>query len=66
MKRKTWALASLALLLAAIAAICLTVIVIDPFQVYRPATRYLPPIDRTTQVYANVLSCLCGQCRKED
>ena len=53
MKRKTWALASLALLLAAIAAICLTVIVIDPFQVYRPATRYLPPIDRTTQVYAN-------------
>ena len=40
-------------LLAAIAAICLTVIVIDPFQVYRPATRYLPPIDRTTQVYAN-------------
>ena len=53
MKRKTWALASLALLLTAIAAICLTVIVIDPFQVYRPATRYLPPIDRTTQVYAN-------------
>ena len=53
MKRKTWALASLALLLAAIAAICLTVIVIDPFQVYRPATHYLPPIDRTTQVYAN-------------
>ena len=53
MKRKTWALASLALLLAAIAAISLTVIVIDPFQVYRPATRYLPPIDRTTQVYAN-------------
>lgn len=53
MKRKTWALLSLALLAAAIAATCLTVIFIDPFQVYRLATRYVPPIDRTTQVYAN-------------
>lgn len=32
MKRKTWALLSLALLLGTIGAICLTVIVIDPFQ----------------------------------
>ena len=53
MKRKNWALLSLALLFAAIAAVSLTVIVIDPFQVYRLATRYLPPIDKTTQVYAN-------------
>lgn len=53
MKRKTWALLSLALLLGTIGAICLTVIVIDPFQVYHLATRYMPPIDNTTQVYAN-------------
>ena len=33
MKRKTWALLSLALLLGTIGAICLTVIVIDPFHV---------------------------------
>ena len=37
MKRKTWALLSLALLLGTIGAICLTVIVIDPFQVYANA-----------------------------
>ena len=43
MKRKTWALLSLALLLGTIGAICLTVIVIDPFQVYHLATRYMPP-----------------------
>ena len=53
MKRKNWALLSLALLLGTIGAICLTVIVIDPFQVYHLATRYMPPIDNTTQVYAN-------------
>ena len=53
MKRKTWALLSLVLLIGAIGAICLTVIVIDPFQVYHLATRYMPPIDNTTQVYAN-------------
>ena len=53
MKRKTWALLSLVLLIGAIAAACLTILVIDPFQVYHLATRYMPPIDKTTQVYAN-------------
>ena len=53
MKRKIWALLTLALLIGTIGAACLTVILIDPFQVYRLATRYMPPIDNTTQVYAN-------------
>ena len=53
MKRKTWALLCLAGLLAAMAMISAIVIAIDPFQVYRKAEKYLPPIDNTTQVYAN-------------
>ena len=53
MKRKVWAILTLALAIGSIAALCLTVIFIDPFQVYHLATRYMPPIDNTTQVYAN-------------
>ena len=53
MKRKAWAILTLALAIGSIAALCLTVIFIDPFQVYHLATRYMPPIDNTTQVYAN-------------
>lgn len=53
MKRKNWALLSLALLLSALVGIAALVILIDPFQVYHLATRYLPPIDNRTQVYAN-------------
>ena len=53
MKRKTWACLCLAALAAAFALLSALVIAIDPFQVYRLATRYLPPIDNTTQVYAN-------------
>ena len=53
MKRKTWACLCLAALTGAIALLSALVIAIDPFQVYRLATRYLPPIDNTTQVYAN-------------
>lgn len=41
-------LTALAFLLCALA-----VVLVDPFQIYRPATRFLPPIDNTTQVYAN-------------
>ena len=53
MKRKTWALLCLAGLLAALALISAVVIAVDPFQVYRKAEKYRPPIDNTTQVYAN-------------
>ena len=53
MKRKTWALLCLAGLLAAMTMISAIVIAIDPFQVYHKAEKYLPPIDNTTQVYAN-------------
>lgn len=53
MKRKTWALLCLLGILGAFGFISAVVIAIDPFQVYRLATRYMPPIDNTTQVYAN-------------
>lgn len=53
MKRKTWALLCLLLLGLAVTLIVSTVIVIDPFQIYRPATLFMPPLDRRTQVYAN-------------
>ena len=53
MKRKTWALLTCAMLILAIAGASLLVIFVDPFQVYRLATLYMPPIDNTTQVYAN-------------
>ncbi len=53
MKRKTWALLTLSGLLGAMALLSAVVIFVDPFQVYRLSTRYVPPIDKTTQVYAN-------------
>ena len=53
MNKKTWTLFCLAALLSAFVLICAVVILVDPFQIYRLATRYMPPIDNTTQVYAN-------------
>lgn len=53
MKKKTWALLCVSALVCAIAAMSALVIAIDPFQVYRLATLYMPPIDNTTQVYSN-------------
>ena len=53
MKRKTWSILCLLGLGGAIVFLCALVIFIDPFQIYRLATRYMPPIDNTTQVYAN-------------
>ena len=53
MKKKTWALLTLCALLFALLAISALVIAIDPFQLYRRATLYMPPIDRLTQVYSN-------------
>lgn len=53
MKRKTWALLTLSALLGAIALLCALVIAIDPFQIYRRATLFMPPLDRRTQVYSN-------------
>ena len=53
MKRKTWALLCLLGIVGAYTLISAVVIAIDPFQVYRLAARYMPPIDNLTQVYAN-------------
>lgn len=53
MNRKTWSLLCLAALTGAVVFLSALVIAIDPFQVYRLATRYMPPIDNVTQVYAN-------------
>lgn len=53
MKNKHWACLCLAALAGALLLLSALVIAIDPFQVYRLATRYMPPIDNTTQVYAN-------------
>ena len=53
MNRKNWSLLCLGLLLGAAGLLSAAVIAVDPFQVYRLATRYMPPIDNTTQVYAN-------------
>lgn len=53
MKKKTWSLLCLSGLAGAAAFLCALVIFVDPFQIYRLATRYIPPIDNTTQVYSN-------------
>lgn len=53
MKQKSWALFTLALLLSAVVLLSALVIAVDPFQIYRLARDYVPPIDNTTQVYAN-------------
>jgi len=53
MKRKTWTFLTLGTLILSITALCAAVILIDPFQIYRKAERYLPPIDNKTQVYSN-------------
>ena len=51
--RRAFTRLTLSLLLAALAGIALLVFVIDPFQIYRLARWYKPPIDNTTQVYSN-------------
>ena len=53
MSKTTWSRLTLAALFAALLLTCLLVIAVDPFQVYHPATRYMPQLDRRTQVYSN-------------
>ena len=53
MKKKTWALLCLGAIIAAYALLSAVVIYVDPFQIYRLAERFVPPIDNTTQVYSN-------------
>ena len=50
---KTWCRVALLLLFAFFLFSILLIFIIDPFQVYRLATLYLPPIDKTTQLYSN-------------
>ena len=53
MKRKSWTFLSLTMLLGAFLLLSSIVIFVDPFQIYRLARLYRPPIDNTTQVYSN-------------
>ena len=53
MSRKRWTALTLSMLLSALAAIVLSVVIIDPFEVYRKATRFIPPIASGTQSYSN-------------
>ncbi|MBQ8095168.1 MAG: hypothetical protein IJ242_16570 [Clostridia bacterium] len=53
MNTKNWCRLTVSLLLAFI-IFCVTVVcIIDPFQIYHLAKWYIPPIDKTTQVYSN-------------
>ncbi len=53
MKRSQWGKLTLALLLTAYAAIIGLVVLVDPFEIYRQAAAYIPPITNGTQNYAN-------------
>ena len=52
-KLKRWSIATLIASLVVTLACALTVYIVDPFEVYRKATFYVPYIDYTTQVYSN-------------
>ena len=51
--RRGWCALTLSLLFAALALLSALVVFVDPFQIYRKAARFIPPVDNTTQVYAN-------------
>ena len=53
MTRKQWGLLTLSLLLLSIGGIIGAVVLIDPFEIYRQATAFIPPITNGTQNYAN-------------
>ena len=53
MNTKRFTLLTLGGLFGAFLFLSAVVIFVDPFQIYRLATLYMPPIDNTTQVYAN-------------
>lgn len=53
MTRKRWAIFTLSLLLAGVAGIIGSVVLIDPFEIYRQATAFIPPITNGTQIYSN-------------
>lgn len=53
MTRKQWGLLTLSLLLLSIGGIIGSVVLIDPFEIYRQATAFIPPITNGTQNYAN-------------
>ena len=53
MNVKKWCRLTVCLLFAFVVFCSVVVYIIDPFQIYHLATHYLPPIDKTTQVYSN-------------
>lgn len=53
MSTRRWTCLTLCALIGTLSLISALVIFIDPFQIYRPATLYMPPLDRRTQVYSN-------------
>lgn len=52
-KTKRWTLVTCILFLAVLVACALTVYIVDPFQIYRKASFYVPYIENTTQNYTN-------------
>ena len=53
MTRKQWGVFTLALLDACLLAIIGTVVLVDPFEIYRKAEHYIAPIENGTQNYSN-------------
>lgn len=53
MTRKRWAAVALSLLAGGLALVVGTVALIDPFEIYRKAEAFIPPIENGTQNYSN-------------
>ena len=53
MSHKAWSLLALLLLVLALGGVILSVVLIDPFEVYHQATAFIPPIANGTQNYSN-------------
>ena len=53
LSRRGWTALTLSLLLSCLLGIAGAVILIDPFEVYHKATRFIPPITNGTQSYSN-------------
>ena len=53
MRNSTWARLAAGGTALSFLLLSLLVFFVDPFEIYRKATRFVPPIDNTTQVYSN-------------
>lgn len=53
MRNVIWARLTAGLTALSFILLSCVVIIVDPFEIYRKATHFVPPIDNTTQVYSN-------------